>query len=375
MIHLKKYGLLLTFVGLVSSISIIDMIKPHKSFSELENRVLSKAPTFKLKTFLSGEFNPKFEKYINDQFLFRDSWIDLKSKTEFALGKIENNGIIYGKDYYMFEKFDELDEEILVKNIDCVKQFIEKYNLPTTFALIPNSYMILSDKLPSGTSLINQYEYIDTIYQFLSTTSINTLDLSDTLSAHASDYIYYRTDHHWTTYGAYLAYTDFVSSLELDPVSLETLTSLEVSDFYGTYFSKTKLFNAVSDTITYYPLDVDLTIDNKSYSSLYDDSKWLERDKYAAFLWGNNGITVIKGNHIKNTSLNHTSKILVFKDSYANSFVPFLTYNFDEVHVIDLRSLPIKVSDYLKEHDFDEVLIMYNFKNFSEDTNITKIKN
>lgn len=375
MINFKKYGLLLTFVGLVSSISIIDMIKPHKSFSELENRVLSKAPTFKLKTFLSGEFNPKFEKYINDQFLFRDSWIDLKSKAEFALGKIENNGIIYGKDHYMFEKFDEIDEEILTKNIDCVKQFIEKYDLPTTFALIPNSYMILSDKLPAGTSLINQYEYIDTIYQFLSDLSIHTLDLSDTLSRHASDYIYYRTDHHWTTYGAYLAYSDFVSSLGLSPIALEKLTPKEVSNFYGTYFSKTKLFNAVSDTITYYPLDVDLTIDGKGYDTLYDEAKWLERDKYGAFLWGNNGITVIKSTDAQNTSSDGPSKILVFKDSYANSFVPFLTYNFDEVHVIDLRSLPMKVSDYLKDHDFDEVLIMYNFKNFSEDTNITKIKN
>lgn len=375
MINLKKYSLLLTFVGLVGSISIIDMIKPHKSFSELENRVLSKAPTFQFKTFLSGEFNPKFEKYINDQFLFRDTWIDLKSKAEFTLGKIENNGIIYGKDHYMFEKFDDVNEEILSKNIDCVKQFIEKYTLPTTFALIPNSYMVLSDKLPTGTSLINQYAYIDTIYESLSNFSINTLDLSGILHAHASDYIYYRTDHHWTTYGAYLAYTDFISSLALDPVALETLTALDVPDFYGTYFSKTKLFNAVSDTITYYPLDVSLTIDGISYDSLYDDSKWVERDKYGAFLWGNNGVTVIKSTHNQNTSSNHTSKILVFKDSYANAFVPFLSYNFDEIHVLDLRSLPIKVSDYLKEHDFDEVLILYSFKNFSEDTNITKIKN
>lgn len=375
MLNLKKYGLLITFVGLISTISILDMVKPDKSFSELENRVLSKKPALTTKTFFSGDFSTRYEKYINDQFFVRDTWIDLKSKAEFVLGKIENNGIIYGKDNYMFEKFDRVDEGILTKNVDCIKQFTDKYNIPTTFALIPNSYMILADKLPKGSVLINQYTYIDSIYQFLSNTSTHTLDFSSTLSSHKNEYIYYRTDHHWTTYGAYLAYVNYVQSIGLTPISLDSLTPEKVDNFYGTYFSKTKLFNAVSDIITYYPMDVSVTIDDTQKESLYDNTKWDTRDKYSAFLWGNNGVTVLKSSHNQNHQEGHTSRVLVFKDSYANSFVPFLTYNFDEVYVVDLRALPMKISSFMENKTFDQVLIMYNFKNFSEDTNITKIKN
>lgn len=374
MLNFKKYTLLITFATLIVGITTVDLVTADKSFSELENRVLSKRPTFTSKNFLAGEFSSKYEKYINDQFISRNSWIDLKSKAEYTLGKIENNGIIYGKDSYMFEKFDTLNDDILTKNVDSIRVFIEKYGLPTTFALIPNSYMILGDKLPKGSPLLNQFDYINTIYQFLGETSADPLNLSDTLFEHKGDYIYYRTDHHWTTYGAYLGYTAFIESLGLTPVNLDTLTSTKVPDFYGTYFSKTKLFNALSDTITYYPMEVNITIDDKSYAGLYDMEKWELRDKYAGFLWGNNGITVIKSNHNMNQQAGHTSRILVFKDSYANSFVPFLTYNFDEIHVIDLRSLPMKLSEYMSQQDFDHVLIMYNFKNFAEDTNITRIK-
>lgn len=374
MLNFKKYALLITFATLIVGISTVDMVKADKSFSELENRVLSKKPTLTSKNFLAGEYSGKYEKYINDQFLFRNSWIDLKSRAEYALGKIENNGIIYGKDSYMFEKFDSLNEDTLTKNVDSIKVFMEKYNLPTTFALIPNSYMILGNKLPKGSVLLNQFDYINTIYQFLDKSAIRSIDLSNILSEHKEDYIYYRTDHHWTTYGAYLGYTTFVQSLGLSPVNLETLNTTNVTDFYGTYFSKTKLFNALSDTITYYPMDVSITIDAQPYEGLYDMEKWELRDKYAGFLWGNNGVTVIKSTHNMNKQDGQTSRILVFKDSYANSFIPFLTYNFDEIHVIDLRSLPMKLSAYMSQYAFDEVLIMYNFKNFAEDTNITRIK-
>lgn len=374
MINLKKHALLITFSTLILSVSALDMIKPDKSFSELENRVLSKKPSLTTKNFFSGEFVPKYEKYINDQFAFRNTWIDLKSKAEYALGKIENNGIIYGKDHFMFEKFDTFSEDTLSKNIDSIKFFIDKYRLPTTFALIPNSYMVLNEKLPKGSVLVDQSKYINSIYNFINQTSAHTLNLSKILFEHQNEYIYYRTDHHWTTYGAYLGYVSFVQSIGKSPVALDTLKSVQVKDFYGTYFSKTKLFNALSDTITYYPMDVSVTIDDKSYDGLYDMEKWALRDKYAGFLWGNNGVTVIKSNHNLNKQEGHTSRILVFKDSYANSFIPFLTYNFDEVHVIDLRSLPLKLSEYMSEHTFDEVLIMYNFKNFAEDTNIIRIK-
>ena len=67
------------------------------------------------------------------------------------------------------------------------------------------------------------------------------------------------------------------------------------------------------------------------------------------------------------------SRILVIKDSYANSFVPFLLYQFDEVHIVDLRYSAVPVSQLLEQGEFDQVLLMYNFMNLVTDTNIYKL--
>ncbi|MEG1965821.1 MAG: DHHW family protein, partial [Oscillospiraceae bacterium] len=198
---------------------------------------------------------------------------------------------------------------------------------------------------------------------------------TNVLTAAKDDYIYYRTDHHWTTLGAYYAYAEYVRSLGFEPVKIESLQPKIQENFLGTYFNKSKSFNAKPDFITWYDIPTEeITVNLEAVDSMYDISKFNERDMYAAFLRGNNGQTIIKSSVNQNKVVGKTSKILVIKDSYANSFVPFLLYNFDEVHVVDLRKFAPKLSLYLSENDFDEILLMYNFKNFSEDINIPKLR-
>lgn len=153
------------------------------------------------------------------------------------------------------------------------------------------------------------------------------MDFTDALSRHSDEYIYYRTDHHWTTLGAYYAYAEYVRSLGMESAELSQLEGQEVSGFYGTYFSKAKKFNAIPDTITYYPIpDAGVTVDGEEKDGFYDLEKFQVRDKYAAFLWGNNGYTVLKSGVRTPAEGESPSRILVIKDSYANSFVPFLLY-------------------------------------------------
>ena len=107
-----------------------DLLTPDKEMSETENRVLNQKPSLTLTTlFAKGDkaYNQRYEKYINDQFVLRDEWISLKSKAESLLMKIENNGIAYGKDGYLFEKIVAVDEENLSDNIQYVNEFLEKY--------------------------------------------------------------------------------------------------------------------------------------------------------------------------------------------------------------------------------------------------------
>ena len=114
------------------------------------------------------------------------------------------------------------------------------------------------------------------------------------------DYIYYRTDHHWTTYGAYLAYKEFINSIGGTPINIDDLELIRVEDFYGTYFSKAKPFNIEPDILTYVDLSgVTMNISGEEYDSIYDYSQLELRDKYALFLRGNNPLTIVKNHNLK----------------------------------------------------------------------------
>lgn len=366
---MKKNYLIFSFVIIIIVFTIMSLIKDDKKFSELENRNLKTSVKFSLKSFLDGSFQSDYEKYINDQFPLRDKWISIKSMSEHALGKIENNGIIYGKNGELFEKFDSLDKEKLKKNVEAINIFSQRYYDKVSLMIVPNSYEIYKENLPKNSPIIMQEEIINQIYDFLKFS--NNVDLMKELIGNKNKYIYYKTDHHWTTYGAYLAYCSFMDSINKEKVKFDDFQKVELPNFYGTYFSKAKPFNIKPDIMTYYNFE-NLTMEivgDKVYDSIYDYSKEDLKDKYSLFLYGNNPLTIIKNNNIK-----ENNKVLVIKDSFGNSLIPFLTQSYKEIHVIDLRYFTSKLSSYLKENEFENILIIYNFINLSTDNNILRIK-
>ncbi|MBS5883733.1 DHHW family protein [Clostridium sp.] len=367
-----KYPISIFVLTIILFITIIDISNKDKNFSNFENRSLAQRPVFYFDDFLKGRFSKDYERYINDQFVFRDTWIDLKSRSEYLLGKIENNNIIYGKDNFLFEKYEKVDEENLAKNIDSVLGFIKKIpNNNVNFMIIPSSYTIYKDYLPYGINLVDQEFYINNIYNYLNNyNNIKTISLIDMFKENKDKYIYYKTDHHWTSFGSYLAYSEFVKNNNLSLVDINNLNKHEVNNFYGTYFSKSKNFNAESDLITYYDVpNLSVSIDGVPVDNINDNSKWSSSDKYSAFLRGNNGLTIIQNNDISNNN-----KILVLKDSFGNSFIQYLVNNYKEVYVVDLRGFIGSFNEFFKSNNFDDVLIMYNFINLADDVNISKIK-
>lgn len=388
---LVKYPLLVLFAAFLIVCSIADMLISRREFSEMENRYLAQRPKFTVKSLVSNQYTLDYEKYINDQFVGRDHWITLKSVSESVLGKIENNGIVYGKEHHMFEKYRTTDERGIKANTGYLNEFLSGYEGNITFALIPNSYQVLKDLVPRGLVNIDQQSYINQIYSRLEGENLTKLDMFPAMEQAVADakkdnpsgfgengqQAYYRTDHHWTTYGAYYGYVNYVRSLGMEPIELDLLQGYkrQQEGFYGSYYSKAKLFSTLPDTIDYYEIPVEsVTIEGEEKPGLYDEEQWGKRDKYAAFLYGNHGVTVIKTKNNQYSQPGEVSRVLVVKDSYANCFVPFLTYNFDEVLVVDLRSLPMKMSELLGQYEFDDILIMYNFMNYASDTNIAKIK-
>lgn len=375
--NLLHHPMTVIFGLLIVGIFIWDNLYPIRDFSDLENKKLAQKPDFSIKSLMAEgdqSYTMKYEKYVNDQFVLRDQWISLKSRSEFMLGKTENNNVVYGKDHYMFEKYFTTDEDRLEKNTAFVREFAKKYSGQTqiTSLLIPYSYEVLSDKVPRGLAFVDQDARIKELNRIFAEDGIHALELLPTMQKHKDEYIYYRTDHHWTTLGAYYAYRDFCESRGKTPVELSSLTGHQAADFYGTLFSKSKAFNAVPDTIDYYDFSTESTvIDGKESEGLYSMDKFEKRDKYGAFLHGNNGLTVIKSG--EEDRPRDGSRVLLVKDSFGNCFAPFLLHNYDEVWVVDLRYLKEDMSKLMEENQFEDVLILYGFPQFESYPSVSKI--
>ena len=373
---LKKYPTFFVFSAIVILFTVIDIINSPKEFSELENRNLSQIPILSLESYIDTSFSSDYEKYINDQFFLRDKWIDLKSRIEYLLGKRENNDIIFGKDNYLFKKFTTFNDEMLKNNLNSIITFTNNYNKEVDFFIIPNSYAIYDELTPRYLPLVDQLSLINSINSYLSLKSndhINTINVAEELLKNKDDYIYYKTDHHWTSYGAYLAYLKYMDYLGLEIVDINNLEKITINNFLGTYYNRSKYFKADSDFITYYNiLDLYIKIDGKEQLSLMDLDKFKGSDKYSAFLWGNNGLTKVINENISEERKG--SSILIFKDSYANSFIQFLSYNYEIIDIIDLRYFKESIRNFMKDKDYNEILIMYSFNNLSSDINIRRLK-
>lgn len=361
-----------TFVLYISVFFVLFVIIKDKDFSELENRKLSKFPKFTLERLMNKEFGDEFETYLADQFPLRDKFISIKSSSEYVLQKKENNGVYIGDNGMFIEKFDEMDTELIDKITSYINNFSKKYN--TYMMIAPTTYTIYSDNLPM---YVDTNKELDAMKYFISKldSEIVNIPIVDILKEHKKEYIYYNTDHHWTTLGAYYGYTKFAEYCNIDAMKYSEFDKKVVSDsFYGTLFSKGNFTYAKPDSISlYYPKkEIDYVVDyvfsEKQTNSLYELEYLDVKDKYGVFLDNNHPLVKIS------TNIKNGKKIAIIKDSYSHSLIPFLVNNFEEIHVIDLRMFKGNVDNYLMENGLEDILFMYNVRNIISDRNIMRLK-
>lgn len=361
------------YVAVVFFLILGSYFAPRKEFSEMENRKLQTWPALSFRDLISGSYTTGVEDYISDHFLGRQDWIMAKSISEQVVGKDENNGITIGADSYMFEKNTALDVATMERNLGYIIEFADDIPQENVwFTLVPPSSVVLSDKLPQGFPNGDEQAVLNSLYQTAQEGGLQVYNPTTQLLEQKEEYVYYRTDHHWTSTGAYLAYSGFVEELGLTPVSLEEYQANVVEDFYGTYYSKAQWFGTVPDELTWYDIPVEkIVIEGEEYPTMYDLEQFETRDKYAGFLYSNHGLTTIYSSTSHPNEDGTPSRILVFKDSYGNSFAPFLTNHFDEVVVVDLRYYRDVAG--LLEQDYNAIYFLYSFANFSTDSNVAKL--
>lgn len=355
----------LSFLLILLFFVIANIINKDIEFSEIENRNLQEKPKI-----LSDNYVEKLNSYMADQFFIREKLISFKSRIDLVLGKNKINNVYIGSDNQLFEEFKIKSNDDLLNKVDAINEF-KKSNedLLVNFMLVPTATSILDDKLPLYAPVDDEIEYINNVKSYL-LDDIKFIPIYDKLKANKNEYIYYKTDHHWTADGAYLGYEAFCESSGIEATNKEDFEKIIGSnDFYGSLSSKVGLFGLYRDKLNIYipknsNLLVNYVIEQKKETSLFNSDKLKHKDKYQVFLNGNHPLIEIE------TDKNLDKKILVIKDSFANNFVPFLTENYGNIFLIDLRYYTDSINEFIKNNDINEVLFLYNVNTFNEDDSI-----
>ena len=378
-------GLFALFMLAMPVLTLVFLSPEKQPFSENENRYLAEFPKLSLKTYNDESFMEGFDEWLSDRFIWREDWIRLKNKSDELIGKTEINGVFTENDR-MMQVWSGYDEAVLEKNIKAINRFVTGHpEIPSYFMLVPNAQEIYSDTLPSFAEVGDQKEFIDMFYGSLDGFA-GTVDVYSDLEQNKDSYIYYRTDHHWTSYGAYLGYSAAGTQLGYSPIDVSDFTIEHASyDFRGTLFSKTLDNGVTADIIDYYTLtgnepDVKVSVYDdydvsagkviyNEYDSMYFREYLDVKDKYSSFLGQNSPIVTVELENAKSDK-----SLLVIKDSYAHSLVPFLTKEYSKVTMIDLRYINADFQMFVPLEDYDQVLFVYNVITLSEDDrNIFKL--
>ncbi len=373
----RRKTVALVFFGLLVLISLLELIPLEQDFSQKENRPLATRPKFSLEQAADGSFMEKYEAFRTDQFLGRNLWVSLKNRMDLLIGKRESNGVFKGKDHYLLEAIAEADQEKLEANLEAIGDFRAKYEkVPVYLALAPNAANILSDKLPRFAVTKDQEGMFRSISQELGE-GVAWVDLSKTLAAHKKEEIYYRTDSHWTTLGAYYASQQLAESMQLDGTKTPKWEKYVVTNiFNGDLSAKSGYGGGVEESIYIYASEkkgeepqivVEYADEGKKTSTLYERSKLKEKDAYGLFLGGDHARVNIR------TTADTTDRLLLVKDSYANCLIPFLTPYYREVIVIDPEYYRGSLSEIMEENKITSVLFLYNGNTFAEDESMSGV--
>ncbi len=363
-------------IGIIVAILLIftvaDLVEPDRKFSESENRVLASRPEFSTEALFEGNYTEDYETYVTDQFVGRDKWIALKTTVDILLQKKAINGVYLGEDDYLIEQHlpEEYTAEQEEKKLALLKTFVERWNAKVM--LVPTADNILKDKLPDYALVYDQVPFLEKVKETVG--KENYIDVYAALQEHAQEEIYYRTDHHWTTLGAYYGYEAWRSKVGKIPYIKSTDERVAVAeDFLGTLHSRVNLpmdgeeIEIFAKTASKpWKVTYDLA---QTKDSLYEPKHLDTKNKYGYFLDDNHAFVEIHGGNTNGKSL------YVIKDSYANCMIPMLAQHYETVYVMDLRYFNSRLFSFMEQYEAKgemDVLVLYNCIQFLEEFKYVK---
>lgn len=346
-----------------------EALSHQRTYSPVEKRELQTRPEISITKVLDGRFQKKYESYLRDQFPGRDHWVSFQTDMELFMGKNEIYNVYIGKNHYLLEHYTkkEFDPQQISKNLQALEKFVgkAKQNADVHVMMVPTKSWVLREKLPAFAPHYKEQKFYDALQQKLEKEDV-LISVEPVLDAHKEEEIYYRTDHHWTTLGAWYAYEQYTKAVGGDLQKAQGKKKFRCisKDFYGTTYAKINYARQADKIEIYEPADklrVVYNMGEKKTKTLYDFSFLKTADQYSVFTGGNQAVLEITGG-IKNGKT-----LLLIKDSFANSILPFLAEDYEKLVVVDLRQLNVSGDRLLEMFSPTDILILYNSAQFAQD--------
>lgn len=357
------------FMVLLLGLAGKEAMSHQRTYSPVEKRELQTRPEISITKVLDGRFQKKYESYLRDQFPGRDHWVSFQTDMELFMGKNEIHNVYIGKNHYLLEHYTEkeFDPQQISKNLQALEKFVgkAKQNADVHVMMVPTKSWVLREKLPAFAPHYKEQKFYDALQQKLEKEDV-LISVEPVLDAHKEEEIYYRTDHHWTTLGAWYAYEQYTKAVGGDLQRAQGKKKFRCisKDFYGTTYAKINYARQADKIEIYEPADklrVVYNMGEKKTKTLYDVSFLKTADQYSVFTGGNQAVLEITGG-IKNGKT-----LLLIKDSFANSILPFLAEDYEKLVVVDLRQLNVSGDRLLEMFSPTDILILYNSAQFAQD--------
>ncbi len=364
-----------TFLVLIAAMIAGEAAMPDRAYSPVEKRMLSQFPAFSRERLFSGDFMSGMEDYAKDQFPYRDLLMKIKTEGLRLVGQNESQGVFYMKNGALAEAFEMPDAAKTAETTQEINAFYQRTGQAEHyFLLVPTAVNIDREELPDHALTDDQDAYMDAFFNALPA-KMEKVDVREAFRA-SSENLYYRTDHHWTTEGAYLAAKALYRAMEIDNEYAFSGGTV-ANDFVGSLAAKSGFTPKTADAITLYKLDhipendfyytVSYEMEHEMKATVYDASALDGDDPYEVFFGGNHPLIRIE------TSLDSDRHLLIFKDSYANALIPFLVPYFKTVTVVDPRYYGEDVDLLVSESGFTDILYVYNANTLSTDAALATV--
>lgn len=370
----RRSDLLLTllFCAFLGGMLLLFLLWPQAAFSVREKRYLAKAPELSAETLRSGRFGDDAETWCADHLPGRDFFVTVNAHA-LRLANLQVTQPIYvGQSGRLYERPAVNDPAVIRRNMEAINAFAEAVGQKVDLLLVPSAGCLLREDIRG---LADDYpdEELIAAAAALAGDRVRPLSLLPLFQA-AEDpaALYYRTDHHWTSLGAYLA-ADFytgVSGRSLPPAEDYSVTRED--GFRGTTYARACLWETPAESLELWNgggrYEVCFSEREGSFDRLFFPERLTEEDKYPVWLDGNHPLV-----RIRNLDPEAEGRILVIRDSYANCMGCFLADAWREVVLADLRYYRQPLTELCREEAFDQILVLYSVGNFMTDSNIVKL--